>query len=57
MVLGLDDLEVLLKKYKSEPSSYSPQELRECLDSFREVLFRHLDEEVSVSVAHRGLPL
>ncbi|TFK54444.1 hypothetical protein OE88DRAFT_1733101 [Heliocybe sulcata] len=43
---GLDDLEALVKKWVAEPSTYSPTEMRACLDSFREVLFRHLDEEV-----------
>jgi hypothetical protein len=43
---GLDRLKTLLSKYGSNPSSYSPTEMRACLDSWREVLFRHLDEEV-----------
>ena len=44
---GLDDLADLIKKYSKEPSSYSPDEMRACLDGFRDVLFSHLDEEVS----------
>ncbi|KAJ7647283.1 hemerythrin HHE cation binding domain-containing protein [Roridomyces roridus] len=44
---GLDALEVLVKKYTEEPSTYSPTEMRECLDGFRGVLFKHLDEEVA----------
>ncbi|KAF7964966.1 hypothetical protein HWV62_1300 [Athelia sp. TMB] len=40
-------LEILIKKYKDDPTSYDPTELRACLDGFREVLFRHLDEEVA----------
>ncbi|KAJ7243742.1 hypothetical protein C8J57DRAFT_1365740 [Mycena rebaudengoi] len=43
---GLDDLSTLVYKYKKEPSTYSPTEMRGCLDSFREVLFNHLDQEV-----------
>jgi hypothetical protein len=43
---GLDEYTTLLRKYASQPTSYSPVELRACLDSFRDVLFRHLDEEV-----------
>jgi hypothetical protein len=43
---GLDEYTALLGKYASQPTSYSPIELRACLDSFRDVLFRHLDEEV-----------
>ncbi|EPQ57245.1 hypothetical protein GLOTRDRAFT_73898 [Gloeophyllum trabeum ATCC 11539] len=43
---GLDDLERLIKKWSDDPSSYSPTEMRACLDSFRDVLFKHLDEEV-----------
>ncbi|EAU91232.2 hypothetical protein CC1G_06867 [Coprinopsis cinerea okayama7 len=44
---GLDKLEALLKKWTESPSEYSPTELRECLDGFKEVLFRHLDQEVA----------
>ncbi|KAF8664375.1 hypothetical protein AX16_000746 [Volvariella volvacea WC 439] len=44
---GLDALSVLVQKYKENPSSYSPEEMRACLDSFRDILFRHLDEEVA----------
>ena len=43
---GLDEYTALLGKYANDPSSYSPAELRSCLDSFRDVLFRHLNEEV-----------
>jgi hypothetical protein len=43
---GLDRLEALVSKYKSNTSLYSPTDMRACLDSWREVLFRHLDEEV-----------
>ncbi|KZP34647.1 hypothetical protein FIBSPDRAFT_924091 [Athelia psychrophila] len=44
---GLDALQILVTKYKGDLNSYDPAELRACLDSFREVLFRHLDEEVA----------
>jgi len=44
---GLDRLEVLLSKYGSNPSSYSPTDMKECLDSWRAILFKHLDEEVA----------
>lgn len=43
---GLDKLGDLIHKWKLQPSTYSPQEMRESLDSWREVLFKHLDEEV-----------
>ncbi|KAF9820299.1 hypothetical protein IEO21_01513 [Rhodonia placenta] len=43
---GLDRLSVLIKKWTAEPSTYSPAEMRGCLDSWREVLFTHLDQEV-----------
>jgi len=43
---GLDRLDDLLSKYRSDPSLYSPKDMKACLDSWREVLFRHLDEEV-----------
>ncbi|KDQ57496.1 hypothetical protein JAAARDRAFT_193815 [Jaapia argillacea MUCL 33604] len=44
---GLDELDALILKWTENPSEYSPVEMRECLDGFREVLFRHLDEEVN----------
>ncbi|KAJ3762418.1 hypothetical protein EV360DRAFT_92465 [Lentinula raphanica] len=43
---GLEQLAALVKNYKSEPSTYDPSKMRACLDSFREVLFSHLDQEV-----------
>jgi hypothetical protein len=46
---GLDTLSELAKKFTAEPSSYSPQELRACLNGFRQVLFEHLDQEVRFS--------
>lgn len=44
--LGLDRLTSLVQQYRDEPSSYSPSAFRECLDSFRTVLFDHLNQEV-----------
>ncbi|KAF9268946.1 hypothetical protein L218DRAFT_892602 [Marasmius fiardii PR-910] len=44
---GMDRLQELVKKYKKDPSTYSPEEMRACLDSFRDVLFNHLDQEVA----------
>ncbi|KAG7562986.1 hypothetical protein FFLO_01544 [Filobasidium floriforme] len=43
---GIETYASLLLKYASDPSTYSPEELRGNMDSWREVLFRHLDEEV-----------
>lgn len=43
---GIETYASLLLKYASDPSTYSPEELRSNMDSWREVLFRHLDEEV-----------
>lgn len=43
---GLDQLGALLDKWRAEPAAYAPQEMRACLDGWRGVLFRHLDEEV-----------
>ncbi|KZW01810.1 hypothetical protein EXIGLDRAFT_716458 [Exidia glandulosa HHB12029] len=43
---GLDKLSELIHKWRLDASSYSPTELRACLDTWRDVLFRHLDEEV-----------
>lgn len=46
LITGLLDLEKLVKKWTEAPSTYSPTEMRACLDTFREVLFHHLDQEV-----------
>ena len=43
---GVEKLSVLVSKYTDEPSCYSPSELRKTLEDFREVLFKHLDDEV-----------
>jgi len=43
---GLDALGGHLTAWRSTPTTYSPETLRECLDSFGGVLLRHLDEEV-----------
>lgn len=43
---GLSNLEKLVEKWTEAPSTYSPTEMRGCLDGFREILFHHLDEEV-----------
>ncbi|KAI9060275.1 hypothetical protein FKP32DRAFT_1760532 [Trametes sanguinea] len=43
---GLDELNALIRKWSEEPSTYKPEEMRACLDSWREVLFKHLDQEV-----------
>ena len=48
ILLGLDRLTALVNGWKVNESSYSPAQLRECLDSFKEVLFMHLDQEVWV---------
>lgn len=45
---GLDKVGALVEEFRKEPSSYSPARLREALDSFREPLYTHLDEEVYV---------
>lgn len=43
---GLDQYSALLFKYQKDNTSFNPKELRDCMDSFREALFVHLDEEV-----------
>ncbi|KAJ3803010.1 hypothetical protein GGU11DRAFT_389432 [Lentinula aff. detonsa] len=43
---GLERLEGLIQQYKSEPNTYDPTKMRASLDSFRDVLFSHLDQEV-----------
>jgi hypothetical protein len=42
----MDKYAALLKKYAADATSYSPTELKENMDSWREVLFKHLAEEV-----------
>ncbi|KAH9929509.1 uncharacterized protein BXZ73DRAFT_102040 [Epithele typhae] len=44
---GVDALTKLVRRYLDEPSTYKPDEMRECLDSWRKVLFDHLDQEVA----------
>ncbi|KAJ7042111.1 hemerythrin HHE cation binding domain-containing protein [Mycena alexandri] len=43
---GLEEMTTLVNKFKKEPSTYSPDQMRTCLDGFRAVLFDHLDAEV-----------
>ena len=33
--LGIDKLSTLTRAYRQEPSTYSPEKFRECLDSWR----------------------
>ncbi|CAL1706907.1 unnamed protein product [Somion occarium] len=44
-VLGLDQLGTLVQESRGDPSTYSPQEMRKCLDSWRGDLFKHLDQK------------
>ncbi|EJD02598.1 uncharacterized protein FOMMEDRAFT_19894 [Fomitiporia mediterranea MF3/22] len=43
---GLVKLGAITREFRENPTSYSPERMRECLDSFRDVLMKHLDEEV-----------
>ncbi|KAL1939892.1 hypothetical protein VTO73DRAFT_9592 [Trametes versicolor] len=43
---GIDDMTRLVRKWLDEPSTYSPEEMRASLDSWREVLFNHLNKKV-----------
>ncbi|BGP54064.1 hypothetical protein JCM8202v2_001636 [Rhodotorula sphaerocarpa] len=43
---GMDDLQRLIGKYRSEPSAYAPEEFRGNLSSWGPLLFYHLDAEV-----------
>lgn len=45
---GIDRVNLLVAKWKDDPSTYKSDELRAALDSFREPLYRHLAEEVYV---------
>lgn len=57
---GLVELEELLNGFQVEQDSYSADQLRTVLDSFRDPLMKHLVDEVYVSLSHdvyRGLVL
>ncbi|KLT40565.1 hypothetical protein CC85DRAFT_277466 [Cutaneotrichosporon oleaginosum] len=43
---GLERYQQFLRASMMDESKYSPEKMREILDSFREPLFRHLDQEV-----------
>ncbi|KAI0733188.1 hypothetical protein C8Q72DRAFT_950055 [Fomitopsis betulina] len=43
---GLDRLSALISGWSKDAKTYSPVEMRSCLDSWRTILFEHLDEEV-----------
>jgi hypothetical protein len=43
---GLDEYVVYIKKVKKNPKEWDGEKLRSIMDSFREVLFKHLDHEV-----------
>ena len=45
----MDELTKNVRKWFDEPSTYKPEEMRACLDSWREALFSHLDQEVRPS--------
>lgn len=42
---GLERLADKVQSWQEDAKAYSPNAMRECLDSFREVLFDHLEEE------------
>lgn len=46
-IAGLEELSNLVTKWKQDPSTYSPTGMKTCLDSFKGVLFSHLDQEVT----------
>ncbi|EIW67380.1 hypothetical protein TREMEDRAFT_33693 [Tremella mesenterica DSM 1558] len=43
---GLENYDSFLSTSLRNPSSYNPTALRAIMDSFKDVLFKHLDEEV-----------
>ena len=51
---GVEDLTKRVRKWIDEPSTYDPKEMRACLDSWREVLFSHLDQEASTIALHHS---
>lgn len=42
----MDELQTLISKYRSDPTSYSPDDFRRNLASWGPLLFYHLDAEV-----------
>jgi hypothetical protein len=44
---GLDRYGRLLTTFRADATSYDPSKLRAVMDSFRKVLFEHLDQEVA----------
>lgn len=42
----MDELQALISKYRSDPTSYSPDDFRRNLASWGPLLFYHLDAEV-----------
>lgn len=42
----MDELQTLISKYRSDPTSYSPEQFRRNLASWGPLLFYHLDAEV-----------
>ena len=53
--IGIEELTKLVRKWIDEPSKYNPEVMRACLDSWREVLFSHLDQEVSSDIQFAAL--
>ncbi|RDB25343.1 hypothetical protein Hypma_007882 [Hypsizygus marmoreus] len=43
---GIEDLTQRVEKWRKDPTSYSYDEMKSCLDSLSGVLFTHLDQEV-----------
>lgn len=43
---GLDKYALLISGFRSDATSFDPVKLRAVMDSFRDILFSHLDEEV-----------
>jgi hypothetical protein len=43
---GLVDLMGHVSKWRKNPNTYSPEEMKACLDQLSSVLFKHLDQEV-----------
>lgn len=44
---GMDRYSTLLSSFRADRAAYDPAQLRAVMDSFRDVLHRHLDQEVA----------
>jgi hypothetical protein len=56
-IAGLVDLMDHVSKWRRNPTTYSPEEMKACLDQLSSVLFKHLDQEVRFACLSDGIIL